>query len=101
MILSWTFTVIPIWNFWKTGRKSLSSSSKTYEIWSKWIGSGGIPKNSKSKAPSADSNLVPPCEGSGKTKDLPTLGLRVEARNEARNPPVEEEKKRAEGILRF
>ncbi|GBO27610.1 hypothetical protein AVEN_220728-1 [Araneus ventricosus] len=31
-------------------------------------------------------NLGPPCEGSGKTKDLPTLGPRVEARNETRNP---------------
>ncbi|GBM82785.1 hypothetical protein AVEN_10414-1 [Araneus ventricosus] len=51
------------------------------------IGSGGIPTNSKSKTPSADSNLGPRCEGSGKTKDLPTLGPCVEARNETRNPP--------------
>ncbi|GBM14966.1 hypothetical protein AVEN_116608-1 [Araneus ventricosus] len=42
--------------------------------------------NSKSKTPSADSNLGPRCEGSGRTKDLPTLGPRVEARNEIRNP---------------
>ncbi|GBN12058.1 hypothetical protein AVEN_190412-1 [Araneus ventricosus] len=68
-------------------RENLLSRSKTYENWSKWIGSDGIPKNSKSKTPSADSNLGPRCEGSGKTKDLPTLGLRVEARNETRNPP--------------
>ncbi|GBN55341.1 hypothetical protein AVEN_128394-1 [Araneus ventricosus] len=34
-----------------------------------------------------DSNLGPLCEGSGRTKDLPTLGPRVEARNETRNPP--------------
>ncbi|GBM05924.1 hypothetical protein AVEN_135285-1 [Araneus ventricosus] len=62
--------------------------SKTYEIRSKWIGSGGILKNSKSKTPyAADSNLEPRCEGSVKTKDLPTLSPRVEARNETRNPP--------------
>ncbi|GBO08463.1 hypothetical protein AVEN_60840-1 [Araneus ventricosus] len=67
--------------------KNLSLRSKTYEIWSKSIGSGGIPKNSKSKTPSADSDLRPRCEGSGKTKDLPTLGSRVEAINEIRNPP--------------
>ncbi|GBL99911.1 hypothetical protein AVEN_19413-1 [Araneus ventricosus] len=54
--------------------------------WSKWIGSGRIPKNSKSKTPSADSNLGPRCEGSGRTKNLPTLGPRVEARYETRNP---------------
>ncbi|GBO18181.1 hypothetical protein AVEN_41143-1 [Araneus ventricosus] len=64
-------------------RENLSSRSETYEIWSKWIGSGGILKNSKSKTPPADSNLGPRCEGSGKTKDLPTLGPRVEARNES------------------
>ncbi|GBM56750.1 hypothetical protein AVEN_211086-1 [Araneus ventricosus] len=65
-------------------RENLSSRSKTYEIWSKWIGSGGIPKNSKSKTLSTDFNLAPRCKGSGKTKDLPTLGHRVEARDETR-----------------
>ncbi|GBM93089.1 hypothetical protein AVEN_204587-1 [Araneus ventricosus] len=44
-------------------------------------------KNSQSKTPSADSNLGPRCEGSGKTKDLPTLRPRDEARNETQNPP--------------
>ncbi|GBM81721.1 hypothetical protein AVEN_273236-1 [Araneus ventricosus] len=73
--------------FLNTGKKNLSSRSKTYEIWRKWIGNGGIPNNSKSKTPSADSNLGPRCEGNGKTKDLPTLGSRVEAINETRNPP--------------
>ncbi|GBN01226.1 hypothetical protein AVEN_254363-1 [Araneus ventricosus] len=48
---------------------------------------GGIRKNLNSKTQSADSNLRPPFEGSGKTKDLPTLALRVEARNDTRNPP--------------
>ncbi|GBL85194.1 hypothetical protein AVEN_222686-1 [Araneus ventricosus] len=48
---------------------------------------GGIQKNLKSKTLSADSSLRPRCEGSGKTKDLPTLGLRVEARNKTRNLP--------------
>ncbi|GBM29956.1 hypothetical protein AVEN_223278-1 [Araneus ventricosus] len=36
------FTAVPNWNFWNTGRKNLSSRSETYEIWSKWIRSGGI-----------------------------------------------------------
>ncbi|GBN19037.1 hypothetical protein AVEN_253334-1 [Araneus ventricosus] len=51
------------------------------------IRNGGIQKNLKSKTQSADSSLRPRCKGSGKTKDLPTLGPRVEARNETRNPP--------------
>ncbi|GBM49780.1 hypothetical protein AVEN_60510-1 [Araneus ventricosus] len=67
--------------------KTFRQCGKTYEIWSKWIGNAGIPKNSESKTPSADSNLGPRCEGSGRTKDLPTLGPQVEARNETRNPP--------------
>ncbi|GBL86437.1 hypothetical protein AVEN_164595-1 [Araneus ventricosus] len=50
---------------------------------------GGIQKNLKSKSQSTDSNLRPRCEGSGKTKDLPTLAPRVEARNETRNLPRE------------
>ncbi|GBM98324.1 hypothetical protein AVEN_113422-2-1, partial [Araneus ventricosus] len=41
----------------------------------------------KSKTPSADSNLGPRCEDRGRTKDLPTLGPRVEAGSETRNPP--------------
>ncbi|GBM12098.1 hypothetical protein AVEN_19078-1, partial [Araneus ventricosus] len=49
--------------------------------------SGGIPTNSNSKTPSTDSNLGPRCEGAGRTKDLHTLGPRVETRNETRNPP--------------
>ncbi|GBM22270.1 hypothetical protein AVEN_144647-1 [Araneus ventricosus] len=51
------------------------------------IRNGGIQKNLKSKTQSADSNLRPRCESSCKTKDLPTLEPRVEARNETRNPP--------------
>ncbi|GBN07167.1 hypothetical protein AVEN_196694-1 [Araneus ventricosus] len=72
-------------------RENLSSRSKTYEIWSKWIRSGGIQNNSKSKTPYSDSNLGSRCEGSGETKVLPTLGPRVEARNESRNPSCGEE----------
>ncbi|GBL72684.1 hypothetical protein AVEN_235838-1 [Araneus ventricosus] len=45
------------------------------------IRSGGIQKNLKSKTASANSNLRPRCEGSGKTKDLPTLTPSIEARN--------------------
>ncbi|GBL91985.1 hypothetical protein AVEN_116332-1 [Araneus ventricosus] len=44
-------------------------------------------ENSKSKTPPAYSNWGPRCEGSGRTKDLPTLEPRVEARNEIQNPP--------------
>ncbi|GBL97360.1 hypothetical protein AVEN_170476-1 [Araneus ventricosus] len=83
--LNGPFTDAPKWNFWNTGRKNLSSRSKTYEIWNKWIRSGEIQK--KSKTPSADSDLGPRCEASRRTKDLPTLAPRVEARNETRNPP--------------
>ncbi|GBN01071.1 hypothetical protein AVEN_3625-1 [Araneus ventricosus] len=50
------------------------------------IRNGGIQKNLKSKTQSADSNLRPRCEGSGKTKDLPTLAPRDEGRNETQNP---------------
>ncbi|GBO40975.1 hypothetical protein AVEN_116338-1 [Araneus ventricosus] len=53
------------------------------------VRNGGIQKNLKSKTQSADSNLRTRCEGSGKTKDLPTLAPRVESRNETRNPPRE------------
>ncbi|GBM83983.1 hypothetical protein AVEN_264227-1 [Araneus ventricosus] len=84
--LSGAFTAVPFDDFWNMRRENLSSRSNIYEICSKWIGSGGIPKNSKSKTPCADSNFGPRCEGSGKTKDMPTLGPRVEARNETRNP---------------
>ncbi|GBN40433.1 hypothetical protein AVEN_252315-1 [Araneus ventricosus] len=51
------------------------------------IRNGGIRKNLKSKTQSADSNLRPRCEGSGKTKDLPSLAPRNEGRNETRIPP--------------
>ncbi|GBN84093.1 hypothetical protein AVEN_237010-1 [Araneus ventricosus] len=50
------------------------------------IRSDGIQKNLKSKTQSSDSNLRPRCEGSGKTKDLPTLAPRIEAKNQTRNP---------------
>ncbi|GBM91303.1 hypothetical protein AVEN_69674-2 [Araneus ventricosus] len=82
-----SFTAVPNWNYWNTGRKKLSSRSKTYEICSKWIRSGGIQKNSNSQIPSSDSNLRPRCEASRRTKDLPTLEPRVEATNETQNPP--------------
>ncbi|GBM40400.1 hypothetical protein AVEN_106143-1 [Araneus ventricosus] len=51
------------------------------------IRNGGIQESLNSKTQSADSNLRPRCEGSGTTKDLPTLGPRVEGRNEIRNLP--------------
>ncbi|GBM15156.1 hypothetical protein AVEN_223530-1 [Araneus ventricosus] len=49
----------------------------------KWWNSKEL-TNSKSKAPSVDSNLGPRRDGSGNTKDLRALGPRVEARNETR-----------------
>ncbi|GBN53851.1 hypothetical protein AVEN_166946-1 [Araneus ventricosus] len=55
------------------------------------IRNGGIQKNLKSKTQSTDSNFRPQCEGSGKTKYLPTLVPRIEARNETRNPCLGEE----------
>ncbi|GBM95106.1 hypothetical protein AVEN_137449-1 [Araneus ventricosus] len=73
--LSGPFTTVPNWNFWKTGKKNLSLTTKTYETWSKWTRGGGIQKNSKSETPSADSNLGPLCEASGKAIVLPRLGL--------------------------
>ncbi|GBO06046.1 hypothetical protein AVEN_234013-1 [Araneus ventricosus] len=76
-LLSRPFTALPKWNIWNTGKKNLSSRSKI----------GGIQKNLNSKTQSTDSYLRPRCEGSGKTKDLPTLAPRVKARNETRNPP--------------
>ncbi|GBM08760.1 hypothetical protein AVEN_963-1 [Araneus ventricosus] len=51
------------------------------------IQNGGIEKKLKSKTQSTDSNLRSRCEGSGKTKDLPTLAPRVESGSETRNPP--------------
>ncbi|GBN53922.1 hypothetical protein AVEN_37960-1 [Araneus ventricosus] len=48
-------------------------------------------KELKFQTQSADSNLRPRLEGSGTSKDLPTLGPRVESRNETRNPPCGEE----------
>ncbi|GBN79335.1 hypothetical protein AVEN_59963-1 [Araneus ventricosus] len=51
------------------------------------IRNGGIQQNIKSKTESADSILRPRCEGSGKTKDLPTLAPGLEIGNETRNPP--------------
>ncbi|GBM50728.1 hypothetical protein AVEN_111033-1 [Araneus ventricosus] len=52
------------------------------------IRSDGIQKNLKSKTQFADSNLTPQYEGRCKTKYLPTLAPRFEARNETRNPPA-------------
>ncbi|GBL94195.1 hypothetical protein AVEN_163517-1 [Araneus ventricosus] len=101
-LLSGTFTDVPNWNSWNTERKkNLSSRSKTYEIWSKWIRRDEIQKNSKSKTPSADSNLGSRCEASGKTIVLIRLGPRVEARNETRNPPCGGRGVWLAGILRL
>ncbi|GBN96759.1 hypothetical protein AVEN_173331-1 [Araneus ventricosus] len=68
-------------------RKNLSSRSKTYEIWSKWIRSGGIQKQLKSISPSADSNLGPRCKAREKTIVPPSLGPRCEASGKTIVPP--------------
>ncbi|GBN61402.1 hypothetical protein AVEN_173807-1 [Araneus ventricosus] len=65
------------------------------------IETGGIPTNSNSKTSSADSNLGPRCENSSKTKDLPTLGPCIEARNETQNLRVGEEESRREEFCHF
>ncbi|GBN97306.1 hypothetical protein AVEN_254840-1 [Araneus ventricosus] len=65
------------------------------------IRNGGIQKNLKSKPQTADSNLRPRCEGSRKTKDLPTLAPRVEARNKTQNPPRGGRGDGVAGILRL
>ncbi|GBL94732.1 hypothetical protein AVEN_71867-1 [Araneus ventricosus] len=65
------------------------------------IRNGGIQKNLKSQTQSSDSNLRPLCEGSGKTKYLPTLAPRVEARNETRNLPRGGREVWVTGILRL
>ncbi|GBN74628.1 hypothetical protein AVEN_41540-1 [Araneus ventricosus] len=62
---------------------------KVENLWNleQMIRNGGIQKNLNSETQSADSNLIPRLEGSGISKDLSTLGLRVEGRNETRNLP--------------
>ncbi|GBM93157.1 hypothetical protein AVEN_169307-1 [Araneus ventricosus] len=88
-------------NFGTREGKNLSPRSETCEIWNKWIRSGGIQKNSKSKTLSADYNLEPRREASGKTIVLPRLGPRVEARNETRNLPCGGRGVWLAGILRL
>ncbi|GBO36052.1 hypothetical protein AVEN_248795-1, partial [Araneus ventricosus] len=56
---------------WRQGRKLVKLEQM--------IRNGGIPKNLKSKTQSADSNLRPRYEDSGKTKDLPTSAPRAES----------------------
>ncbi|GBM76372.1 hypothetical protein AVEN_165975-1 [Araneus ventricosus] len=51
------------------------------------IRNGGIQKNLKSETQSADSNLEPQCKSSSRTKYLPILAPRIEARNETRILP--------------
>ncbi|GBO43073.1 hypothetical protein AVEN_176697-1 [Araneus ventricosus] len=72
--------------FLEHGKEKLIVKVENLSHLEQMIRNGGIQKNLKSKTQSADSNLRPPCEGSGKTKDLPTLAPRVEARNETQNP---------------
>ncbi|GBN90879.1 hypothetical protein AVEN_37182-1 [Araneus ventricosus] len=79
------FTSLPKWNFWNTGGKKQSSVLKTDGNWHSGI--AGIQTNSKSNTSCADSKLGPRLDGSCTSKDLPTLRLRVEGRNETRNLP--------------
>ncbi|GBN37482.1 hypothetical protein AVEN_26088-1 [Araneus ventricosus] len=67
--------------FLELGKEKSIVKVKNLSNLKQMIRSGGIQKNLKSKTQSADSNLRPRCESSGKIKDLPTLDLRVEARN--------------------
>ncbi|GBM24541.1 hypothetical protein AVEN_217121-1 [Araneus ventricosus] len=75
--------------FLEHGKENLSSKPVgNLSNLEQMIRNGGIQKNLKSKTQSAYSNLRPRCEGSGKTKDPPTLPPRVEARNETQNLPL-------------
>ncbi|GBO42396.1 hypothetical protein AVEN_156844-1 [Araneus ventricosus] len=98
--LSRPFTALPKWNFGtregknkRQGRNSMKFGTND----SKWWNS----KELKFQTQSADSNLRPPLEDSGTSKDLPTLGPRVEGRNETRNPPCGGRGGWMEGILRL
>ncbi|GBM74386.1 hypothetical protein AVEN_161280-1 [Araneus ventricosus] len=59
-------------------------------------GNAGIQTRSKSNTSCADSNLGPRLEGSGTSKDLPTLRPRIEGRNELEISRVGEEE--GEGV---
>ncbi|GBL84796.1 hypothetical protein AVEN_93831-1 [Araneus ventricosus] len=72
--------------FLEHGKEKLIVKVESLSNLKQMIRNGGIQKNLKSQTQSADSNLRPRCEGSGKTKDMPTLTPRVKARNETRNP---------------
>ncbi|GBN55506.1 hypothetical protein AVEN_201833-1 [Araneus ventricosus] len=72
--------------FLEHGRKNLSSTSKSCVKFGANVSICGIQKNLKSKTKSTDSNVRLPCESSGRTKDLPTVTPRFEARSETRNP---------------
>ncbi|CAL1289806.1 unnamed protein product [Larinioides sclopetarius] len=85
-MVHYSFTIIPFWDYWNTGKENLSSRSKNYEIWSKWSESGLIKTKSKSKNPSVDSISGSGCQANRTTNDLPTLELRVEVGNETQNP---------------
>ncbi|GBM56570.1 hypothetical protein AVEN_89563-1 [Araneus ventricosus] len=85
--LSRPFTALPKWNFLEHGKKKSILKVENLSNLEQMIRNGGIQKNLKSKTQSVDSNVRPRCEGSGKTKNLPTLAPRVEGRNENLNPP--------------
>ncbi|GBM37395.1 hypothetical protein AVEN_28346-1 [Araneus ventricosus] len=74
--------------FLEHGKEKLIIKVETLSNLEQMIRNGGIQKNLKSKTQSSDSNLRPRCEGSDKTKDLPTLAPRIEARNETRKSPA-------------
>ncbi|GBN79622.1 hypothetical protein AVEN_248564-1 [Araneus ventricosus] len=69
---SGSFTALPNWNFWNTGRKNPIVKVENLSNLEQRIRSGGIQKNLKSKTQSVDSNLRPRSA---------TLAPRVEARN--------------------
>ncbi|GBO45963.1 hypothetical protein AVEN_166717-1 [Araneus ventricosus] len=84
--LSRSFTALPKWDFWNTGRKKPIVKVENLSNLEQMIRNGGIKKNLKSKTQSIDSNLRPRCEGSGKTAfngttrrdwKSPTWGRRV------------------------
>ncbi|GBM15521.1 hypothetical protein AVEN_8908-1 [Araneus ventricosus] len=70
--------------FLEHGKEKLIVKVENLSNLEQMIRHGGIQKDLKSKNQSTDSNLRPRCEGSGKTKDLPTSAPRVESIKETR-----------------
>ncbi|GBM28128.1 hypothetical protein AVEN_224187-1 [Araneus ventricosus] len=90
-VLSRPFTSLPKWNFWNTGRKKQSSVLKTDGNWHSGMAMLEFKRTQNPTLHAPIPILGPRLEGSGTSKDLPTLRPHVEDRNETRNLRVGEE----------